>query len=90
MLRSAYSCIHTQAHASPSYGANVGNTDLPQILPTVSAVVERAGKLLAAECVRPEGRRGFGDKADIDVEIEIQLRAELLAILDCGWWGLVG
>lgn len=57
MLRSAYSCIHTQAHAFPSCGANVGNTDLPQILPAVITAVERGGALLAAECVRPGGRR---------------------------------
>lgn len=49
--------------------------------------VERTGVLLALECVRPGGRRGSGDKAEIDVEIEILLRAELLAILDCDWWG---
>ncbi|MBD8472483.1 inositol monophosphatase [Pseudomonas sp. CFBP 8770] len=61
--------------------------NLLQILPAMIAAVERAGALLAAECVRPDGRRGFGDKADIDVEIEIQLRAELLAILNCDWWG---
>lgn len=65
----------------------MGDPSLPQILPAVSAVVERAGALLAAECVRPGGRRGFGDKADIDVEIEVFLRAELLKILPCDWWG---
>lgn len=65
----------------------MGNPNLQQILPTVIAVVERAGELLAAECVRPGGRRGLGDKAEIDVEIEIQLRVELLSILDCDWWG---
>ena len=65
----------------------MGNPDLPPVLPSVITVVQRAGALLAAECIRPGGRRGFGDKADIDVEIEIQLRAELLAILDCDWWG---
>ena len=68
-------------------GAKVRNPDLPQVLPRVITVVQRAGALLAAECVRPGGRRGFGDKADIDVEIETQLRAELLAIIDCDWWG---
>lgn len=65
----------------------MGDPSLPQILPAVTAVVERAGALLAAECVRPGGRRGFGDKADIDVEIEVFLRAELLKILPCDWWG---
>lgn len=58
-----------------------------QLLPQVIAAVERAGVLLAQECVRPGGRRGCVDKAEIDVEIEALLRAELLALLDCDWWG---
>jgi len=58
-----------------------------QLLPQVIAAVERAGVLLAQECVRPGGRRGCGDKAEIDAEIEVLLRAELLALLDCDWWG---
>ena len=49
--------------------------------------VERAGVLLAQECVRPGGRRGCGDKAEIGVEIEVLLRAELLSLLDCDWLG---
>ncbi|WP_339100175.1 inositol monophosphatase family protein [Pseudomonas atacamensis] len=63
------------------------NKQLQQILPQVIEVVERAGVLLAEECVRPEGRRGYGDKAEIDVEIEVFLREELLKILQCDWWG---
>ena len=61
--------------------------NLQQILPVVIATVEQAGSLLAAEYARPDGPRGFGDKAEIDVEIETQLRAELLGILGCDWWG---
>lgn len=73
---------------SPEFnGAIVDNPGLSKVLPAVITAVERAGALLAAECVRPGGRRGFGDKADIDVEIETQLRAELLDILSCDWWG---
>jgi myo-inositol-1(or 4)-monophosphatase len=49
--------------------------------------VERAVVLLAQECVCLGGRRGSGDKAEIDIEIEVLLRAELLALLDCDWWG---
>lgn len=60
---------------------------MQQILPQVIKVVEQAGSLLAQECVRPGGRRGFGDKAEIDVEIEILLRAELQQIMHCDWWG---
>lgn len=63
------------------------NTQLQQILPQVIEVVKRAGVLLAEECVRPGGRRGYGDKAEIDVEIEVFLREELLRILPCDWWG---
>lgn len=62
-------------------------SQIQQLLPQVIEAVERAGVLLAQECVRPGGRRGCGDKAEIDVEIEVLLRAELLAILDCDWWG---
>lgn len=63
------------------------NQRLQQILPQVIKAVERAGALLAQEYVRPGGRRGFGDKAEIDIEIEMLLRAELLALVECDWWG---
>lgn len=63
------------------------NKLLKHILHQVTRSVERAGVLLAQECVRPGGRRGSGDKAVIDVEIEMRLRVELLGILDCDWWG---
>lgn len=63
------------------------NQWLYHILHQVIVAVERAGALLAAEYTRPGGRRGSGDKAEIDVEIEILLRAELLALVDCDWWG---
>lgn len=62
-------------------------TPLKHLLPQVIEAVEQAGVLLAQECVRLGGRRGSGDKAEIDIEIEALLRAELLAILDCDWWG---
>ena len=62
-------------------------SQIQQLLPQVIEAVERAGVLLAQECVRPGGRRGCGDKAEIDVEIEVLLRAELLSLLDCDWWG---
>lgn len=68
-------------------GTAMDTPNLLQILPAVIAAVERGGALLAAECVRPGGRRGFGDKAHIDVEIEAVLCADLLAIRDCDWWG---
>lgn len=63
------------------------NQWLQHILHQVIESVERAGVLLAQECLRPGGRRGSGDKAEIDIEIEVLLRAELLALLDCDWWG---
>lgn len=63
------------------------NPLIRQLLPQVIEVVEQAGVLLAQECVRPGGRRGSGDKAKIDVEIEVFLRAELLKIMPCDWWG---
>lgn len=63
------------------------NKWLQEILRKVIEAVERAGVLLANECIRPSGRRGSGDKAEIDVEIEMLLRTELLALIDCDWWG---
>lgn len=63
------------------------NRSLQHILNQVIETVERAGVLLAQECARLGGRRGSGDKAEIDVEIEALLRAELLVLLDCDWWG---
>ncbi|VVQ10131.1 hypothetical protein PS928_03585 [Pseudomonas fluorescens] len=50
-------------------------------------VVEQAGAILAREYARPGGPRGSGDKAEIDEEIEVFLRAELLKIMPCDWWG---
>lgn len=48
-------------------------------------VVETA--LSAAEWARAGGPRGSGDKAEVDTEIEEKLRAELLGLLNCDFWG---
>lgn len=72
---------------SPALGASLKNLDVQQILPLVISTVEQAGRFLAQEYVRPAGRRGYGDKADIDLEIEEVLRAKLLKLLPCDWWG---
>lgn len=79
--------FHTQKCLSTALGACVKNLDVQQILPFVTSAVEQAGQLLAQEYARPGGRRGCGDKADIDVEIEEVLRDELLKLLPCDWWG---
>ena len=57
------------------------------LLKPVTETVLSAGKLLSAEWERPEGPRGQGDKAEVDVEIESILRTDLLALLDCDFWG---
>lgn len=57
------------------------------LLKQVIRVVERAGERLITEWQRPDGPRGSGDKADVDVEIESQLRPELLSLLACDFWG---
>lgn len=57
------------------------------LLKQVIRVVELAGEHLIAEWQRPSGLRGSGDKADVDIEIESQLRPELLSLLDCDFWG---
>lgn len=57
------------------------------LLQPVTEAVLAAGKLLLAEWNLPGGPRGHGDKADVDQEIEAQLRVALLRIMDCDFWG---
>lgn len=61
--------------------------DYSSVLSGVIQAVTRAGELLVAEWQRPEGPRGAGDKADVDVEIEVLLRPCLLDLLDGDFWG---
>lgn len=61
--------------------------DYQSLLKDVTEIVLQAGKLLEAEWALPTGPRRQGDKADIDLEIEIELRAALLNRLDCDYWG---
>lgn len=63
--------------------------EVPELeyLPQVIASVLSAGQILASEWERPDGPRGAGDKADVDVEIELALRTDLLALIDCDFWG---
>ncbi|CAD5379117.1 Myo-inositol-1(Or 4)-monophosphatase [Pseudomonas sp. OF001] len=57
------------------------------MLNEVISLVLRAGALIAAEAARPGGPRGAGDKADIDVEVEILLREGLLRLQLGDFWG---
>lgn len=57
------------------------------LLNEVIRIAEMAGRLLVAEWQRPDGPRGSGDKADVDLEIERQVRPELLSLLRCDFWG---
>lgn len=61
--------------------------DYALLLSRVTQAVNRAGELLIAEWQRPNGVRGAGDKADVDLEIEALLRPWLLDMLDCDFWG---
>lgn len=63
------------------------DVDLPELLKQVVAEVIQAGNLLLAEWARPDGPRGKGDKATVDIEIEWQQRDALLEALDCNFWG---
>lgn len=58
-----------------------------ELLNITIKIAQGAGELLAAEWLRPAGPRGCGDKAEVDLEIEVLLRAELLAAMDCDFWG---
>ncbi|AZD48535.1 inositol monophosphatase family protein [Pseudomonas chlororaphis] len=61
--------------------------NLLTLLNLVMKQVTLAGELLIAEWARPEGPRGEDDKAEVDVEIEWQLREALLQALHCDFWG---
>jgi ADP-ribosylglycohydrolase/fructose-1,6-bisphosphatase/inositol monophosphatase family enzyme len=61
--------------------------DLPVLLDAVILAAEAAGRRLAAEFVRPDGPRGHGSHADVDREIEAELRARLLVLLPARWRG---
>ena len=57
------------------------------LLAKVIDLAQEAGARLAHEFKRRGGPRGHGDKAEIDTEIELFLRGELLKIHDCGYLG---
>ncbi|WP_448646218.1 inositol monophosphatase family protein [Pseudomonas mohnii] len=60
---------------------------LEKLLAQTIEVVIRAGQLLIAEWARVDGPRGHGDKAAVDDAIEQFLRARLLQLLPCDFWG---
>jgi myo-inositol-1(or 4)-monophosphatase len=61
--------------------------DLPRLLDQVIELAVQAGLLIEKELARPDGPRGGGDKAEVDVEIEEMLRPELLQLLACDFAG---
>ncbi|MBX9754079.1 MAG: DUF2384 domain-containing protein [Pseudomonadaceae bacterium] len=61
--------------------------DLPRLLDQVIELAVQAGLLIEKELARPDGPRGGGDKAEVDVEIEEMLRPELLQLLACDFVG---
>lgn len=60
---------------------------LPRILKRVIELAIQAGRLIEAELARPDGPRGEGDKAQVDIEIEEMLRPGLLQLLACDFVG---
>lgn len=56
---------------------------VPKMLSQVVTLALEAGELIRAELHRPGGLRGSGDKADIDLEVELMLRHGLEQILRC-------
>jgi len=67
--------------------SQLSNLDYVELLTQAIQIVEDAGKLLIFEWQRPDGPRGSGDKAVVDIEIESLLRPGLLQILNCDFWG---
>jgi myo-inositol-1(or 4)-monophosphatase len=59
----------------------------PGIISHVVALALEAGTLIRAELQRPGGPRGRGDKADVDLEIELMLRHGLEQIFSCDFLG---
>ncbi|WP_152091426.1 inositol monophosphatase family protein [Pseudomonas aeruginosa] len=57
------------------------------LLDAVTALVLEAGHRIVAELLRPGGPRGAGDKAEIDVEVEVMLRQGLTRLLACDFVG---
>lgn len=78
-----------QAHLPPlhTWVCHCKHMDLSNLLERVIHTTLSAGELLIEEWTRPNGPRGSGDKAEVDVEIELQLREDLLSILPCDFWG---
>jgi fructose-1,6-bisphosphatase/inositol monophosphatase family enzyme len=76
-----------QAKNQEGRSTQMNDVNLPQLLIPVIDVVESAGRLIEAEWTRAGGPRGHGDKAEVDVEIELILRQRLLALLACDFWG---
>lgn len=61
--------------------------NLGSLLQHVIAAAEVAGEMLATEFRLPAGPRGQGGHADVDEEIEVELRKQLLALLPARWRG---
>ncbi len=60
---------------------------LSDLLEPVMQLAYEAGRLIESELNRPDGPRGSGFKADVDVEIEVLLRQRLKHILNCDFVG---
>jgi len=58
-----------------------------ELLKLVTEKVLSAGKILSAEWDLPGRPRGYGDKAEVDLEIEVVLRKGLLDLMPCDFWG---
>ena len=59
-----------------------------ELLPAVIRATEAAGLRLLAEFARPDGPRGAGSHADVDAEIEHELRTTLTTLLpEADWVG---
>ncbi|WPB86105.1 inositol monophosphatase family protein [Sediminicoccus rosea] len=62
-------------------------TQIPSLLPAVTALAEQAGRMLADEFTRPGGPQGQSGHAPVDDAIEFMLRPALLSLLPAAWRG---
>lgn len=66
---------------------DISSSELATALAAAISAAKEAGELLRAELYCPDGPRGHGSHADVDVEVERLLKQRLLAACPWNWLG---